>query len=114
MTRLPLFPLQTVLFPGGLLPLRVFEARYIDMVTRCLGWDARFIYLDQSMWRGSDCANHMLLRSAVTGPGGIVPPARMIEALGTDTASPALPGWVRAWVEADACRPWPPESLHHL
>lgn len=34
--RLPLFPLNTVLFPDGLLPLRVFEARYMDMVTRCL------------------------------------------------------------------------------
>lgn len=33
---LPLFPLNTVLFPDGLLPLRVFEARYMDMVTRCM------------------------------------------------------------------------------
>lgn len=30
---LPLFPLQTVLFPGGLLALKVFEARYLDMVS---------------------------------------------------------------------------------
>ncbi len=29
---LPLFPLRTVLFPGGVLPLRVFETRYVDMV----------------------------------------------------------------------------------
>ncbi len=29
---LPLFPLKTVLFPGGVLPLRVFETRYVDMV----------------------------------------------------------------------------------
>lgn len=34
--RLPLFPLNTVLFPDGLLPLRVFEARYMDMVSRCM------------------------------------------------------------------------------
>lgn len=34
--ELPLFPLQTVLFPDGLLPLRVFEARYLDMVGDCL------------------------------------------------------------------------------
>ena len=27
---LPLFPLHTVLFPGGLLPLKIFEARYLD------------------------------------------------------------------------------------
>jgi Lon protease-like protein len=33
---LPLFPLQTVLFPGGLLMLKVFEARYLDLVTQCL------------------------------------------------------------------------------
>ncbi|OZB49783.1 MAG: hypothetical protein B7X31_08100 [Thiomonas sp. 13-66-29] len=33
---LPLFPLHSVLFPGGLLSLRVFEARYMDLMTRCL------------------------------------------------------------------------------
>jgi Lon protease-like protein len=33
---LPIFPLNTVLFPGGLLPLRVFEARYMDMTRECL------------------------------------------------------------------------------
>ena len=33
--QLPLFPLQTVLFPGGRLPLRIFEVRYLDMVQRC-------------------------------------------------------------------------------
>jgi Lon protease-like protein len=32
---LPLFPLGTVLFPGGLLPLRIFEVRYLDMVGKC-------------------------------------------------------------------------------
>jgi Lon protease-like protein len=34
--HIPLFPLHTVLFPGGPLPLRIFEARYLDMVSRCL------------------------------------------------------------------------------
>jgi hypothetical protein len=32
---IPLFPLHTVLFPGGPLPLRIFETRYTDMVGRC-------------------------------------------------------------------------------
>jgi len=32
---LPLFPLGSVLFPGGLLPLRIFEVRYLDMINRC-------------------------------------------------------------------------------
>lgn len=34
--EIPLFPLRTVLFPGGVLPLRIFETRYIDMVRRCM------------------------------------------------------------------------------
>jgi Lon protease-like protein len=34
--RLPLFPLHTVLFPGMTLPLRVFEPRYVQMVSDCL------------------------------------------------------------------------------
>lgn len=36
MKTVPLFPLNTVLFPGGLLPLRIFETRYIDMVRECM------------------------------------------------------------------------------
>jgi Lon protease-like protein len=40
--ELPLFPLQTVLFPGGPLHLRVFEPRYLDMVASVLRADNRF------------------------------------------------------------------------
>ena len=35
-TEIPLFPLGTVLFPGGLLPLRIFEQRYLEMAKACL------------------------------------------------------------------------------
>ena len=34
--EIPLFPLGTVLFPGGLLPLRIFEQRYLEMAKACL------------------------------------------------------------------------------
>jgi len=34
--KLPLFPLDTVLFPGCMLDLQIFEARYLDMVSQCL------------------------------------------------------------------------------
>ena len=40
--ELALFPLQSVLFPGALLPLKVFEARYLDLVGRCLREAAPF------------------------------------------------------------------------
>jgi len=33
--NLPVFPLNTVLFPGGVIPLQVFEVRYLNMVKRC-------------------------------------------------------------------------------
>ncbi|RJF97669.1 LON peptidase substrate-binding domain-containing protein [Noviherbaspirillum saxi] len=39
---LPLFPLKTVLFPGGVLPLKVFETRYIDMVRDCMKHNTPF------------------------------------------------------------------------
>ncbi|HEX4985638.1 MAG TPA: LON peptidase substrate-binding domain-containing protein [Burkholderiales bacterium] len=33
---LPIFPLETVLFPGALLPLKIFEQRYLDMTKACI------------------------------------------------------------------------------
>ena len=40
--RVPLFPLNVVLFPGGPLPLRIFETRYIDMVSERMRGDGPF------------------------------------------------------------------------
>ena len=40
--EVPLFPLSTVLFPGGPLPLRIFEPRYIDMISYCMKNDVAF------------------------------------------------------------------------
>jgi len=61
---LPLFPLQTVLFPGGVLPLRIFEVRYLDLIGRCHKQGAPFgvVSLTQGQevrqrQRGTDTAN---------------------------------------------------------
>ena len=35
-TSIPIFPLDTVLYPGGLLPLKIFEQRYLDMTKACV------------------------------------------------------------------------------
>ncbi len=40
--QIPLFPLKTVLFPGGFLPLRIFEPRYRKMVKFCLEHESEF------------------------------------------------------------------------
>ena len=39
---IPLFPLGTTLFPGGIIALKIFEARYLDMMKRCLREDTPF------------------------------------------------------------------------
>jgi len=52
LSSLPLFPLGTVLFPGGLLPLRIFEVRYLDMIARCHKAGAPFGVV--SLTRGSE------------------------------------------------------------
>lgn len=38
----PLFPLNAVLFPGGVLPLKVFETRYLDMLRACMKSEQQF------------------------------------------------------------------------
>lgn len=40
--ELPIFPLHTVLFPGGMLPLKIFEQRYMEMAKDCLKREAPF------------------------------------------------------------------------
>lgn len=87
---------------------RIKAFQRFEMRSRCIGWDARFFYIEQAMWLGQDCANHILIRSAITSAQGIVPPARVLEAMGQAQDSPDLPGWVQAWITADAERAWPP------
>ncbi|MDO5603866.1 MAG: acyl-CoA thioesterase [Paracoccus sp. (in: a-proteobacteria)] len=88
--------------------IRAFER--FTMLSRNLGWDERFFYIEQSMWRRGECHNQMLLRGAITSGSGIVAPARVFAATGHgEVVSPELPAWVAAWIAADVQRPWPPE-----
>jgi acyl-CoA thioesterase FadM len=94
---------QTARYRGR---VRMFER--IEMRSRCIGWDSRFIYLEQSMWKDGACRNHMLIRKAVVSPEGIVAPVRIVTEMGRAPESPALPDWVQAWIASEAARPWPP------
>jgi len=40
--RMPIFPLRTILFPGSKLPLRIYEPRYLDMVSQCMRANLEF------------------------------------------------------------------------
>ncbi|MDO9403334.1 MAG: LON peptidase substrate-binding domain-containing protein [Polaromonas sp.] len=62
LSSLPLFPLGTVLYPGGLLPLRIFEVRYLDMVSKCHKTGAPFGVV--SLIEGSE------VRRPGAGPAG--------------------------------------------
>lgn len=80
----------------------------IEMRSTIIGWDDRFTYAVQSMWRGETCTSQALLRMAVTDRKGIVPSRDLAQVLGLPEESPPLPDWVRAWIAAEGARPWPP------
>lgn len=88
--------------------VRAFDR--VTIRTRCIGWDARFFYMEQSMWKGEDCTSQQVIRSAVTSKTGIVPTAEVLAEMGVSRESPTLPAWVAAWIEAEGLRPWPPEQ----
>ena len=79
-----------------------------EMRTRFLGYDDRFMYLEQGMWRGETCHNHALLRTAVLGKSGTVAPREVALAMNHPEDPPALPDWVTNWTRAEATRDWPP------
>lgn len=93
---------------------RVTLGQRLRQVSRVIGWDARFVYMEQSFWRdgpeGAECTAQMLMRSAIVSRQGMVPPEKMVAALGHSLPSPPLPDWVQAWIAADGQRPWPPEG----
>ena len=89
--------------------IRAFER--FEMRSRAVGWDDRFVYLEQSIWKSDGrCAGQILCRSAVTGPKGIINPNDVLLDMSRNDAPPELPEWVQSWIAADATRPWPPEN----
>lgn len=64
---LPLFPLGTVLFPGGLLPLQIFEVRYLDMVRKC--HDAGVPFGVVSLTQGSEVRKASAPAESFSGMG---------------------------------------------
>ena len=91
--------------------VKVFQR--VETHSRLVGWDDRFFYLEQSMWKtDGSCANHAVYRVAVTDAKGILAPARAAEILAIDPTSPQLPQWIEAWSTAERLRPWPPERAN--
>lgn len=76
--------------------------------TRFLGWDERFIYFQQTMWRKNQPISSILIRSAITDANGIVTSDRFESLMGLNTKL-KLPDWATDWSKAEAKRTWPPE-----
>ncbi|QPM91262.1 acyl-CoA thioesterase [Pseudooceanicola algae] len=82
----------------------------IELRTRLIGLDARFLYIEQSMWLpDGTCANAGVIRGAVIANRKMVPMAELREAVGP-VDIPALPVWAEALFAAESDRPWPPET----
>ncbi len=97
---LPLFPLGTVLFPGGPLSLRIFEARYIDMVGRCLREGGGFAVV--LIVEGQEAGSGALTTAAVGTEARIVDFNRLEDGLlGITCVGGERLRVVRAWRQED-------------
>lgn len=61
-----LFPLSTVVFPGGILPLRIFEPRYLDMVSHCMRSSEDFVICTARPARHGDFAEPRAMGTRVS------------------------------------------------
>ena len=68
LNSLPLFPLGTVLYPGGYLPLQIFEVRYLDMIGKCHKTGAPFGVV--SLTEGSEVRKPASATAKAAKPGG--------------------------------------------
>ena len=88
---------------------RVTVFNKLEMRSKIVGRDARFLYIVQSMWHKGEATSSALFRLAVTS-NGIVPSDEWAATLGVPDWNPTLPDWVQAWIEAEGQRVWPPEG----
>lgn len=95
------------------------RVRLLDLIeihSRLIGWDRRFLYIEQCMWKPGkgEAASSVIYRAAVTDRNGIVAPEKVLAEMGVNTPSPPLPDWVCRWTDAEAARPWPPFCVENV
>lgn len=119
--RLPLFPLHSVLFPQGRMTLRIFEARYLDMIGRCMKAEAPFgiCLIAEGEEVGSPALPHKVGTEArivdwdMSEPGILgltVRGGRRFRILEQVAAEDGLLTGIVSWF--DEAEPAPPESEH--
>ncbi|HEU0076192.1 MAG TPA: thioesterase family protein [Longimicrobiaceae bacterium] len=80
----------------SLLPLQEYDIR-----TRLLGWDERWVFLDQRFERRGDLIAAALVKGLFLGPEGRVPTQQVVDASPHRIDSPPVPEAVAAWQEAE-------------
>ena len=86
--------------------IRAFDK--VMMKTQIVGFDTRWIYVEQSMWvKGKPCSS-ALLRTGVTEGGKVIETARVLAALGQSDWHKSPEPWVQAWIDGDKDHRWPP------
>jgi len=88
--------------------IRLFDK--IEIRSHALGRDARFIYIQQSMWVRGEAASSGIFRAAIVDENGIVPTSDVARQLGMPDWKPDMPSWVNDWISSEAKRVWPPED----
>ena len=108
MTRRKLQPVvggATLRYRRPLLPFRRFSLR-----TRIVGWDAKWLFMEQVLECQGEMMCRALFKGAFVGADGVVPPRELVQDMGHAPISPALPRWVTELVAAEATRDMPPLS----
>ena len=99
-TCVPIFPLNSVILPGGRVPLQLFEPRYIDMVSRCLREDRGFV---MALLQSGAEAGPGPVRFSGTGTRVRVADFRQLEngLLGITVEGTEKVAVLRSWQQAD-------------
>lgn len=88
---------------------RILMFEKFEMRSRAIGWDDKFFYMEQSIWKkNGECANHAIFRTAIISKKGMVRAPEVMQAFDPESTSPELPSWVQTWSNAEDQRPWPP------
>lgn len=88
---------------------RILMFETFEMRSRAIGWDDKFFYIEQSIWKKSgECANHAVYRTAMIGKSGMVPAPVVMQAHDASLVSPEFPDWLKSWIITEDKRPWPP------
>ena len=80
-------------------PLQPFQ-RY-TLTTRILGWDEKWIYMEQVFDSGGKRMATALVKALVRGRDRSIPTAEVMREVGVDLPSPVLPDQLRAWIAVD-------------